>query len=65
MAAITTGSKTVTRDVGPSHTAAQLTAILAIPVENLTIAQLRLLEEAVRKVSSGHEPKATIGGLFS
>ena len=64
MAAVVTGSKTVTKDVGPTYTAAQLTAILAIPIESLTIAQLRILDEAVRKVASGHEPKATVGSLF-
>jgi hypothetical protein len=65
MAASVTGSKTVTKDLGPTHTASQLTSILATPIENLTIAQLRLLQEALRKVAKGHEPTATIGSLFT
>jgi hypothetical protein len=64
MPASTSGTKTVTKDLGPSHTANQLTTILAMPIENLTIAQLRLLQEALRKVSKGHEPTATIGALL-
>ena len=59
-----TGSKTVTRDVSPAATAAVLTAVLATPVENLTIAQLQLLEDAVRKIPGGHAPGATIGSLL-
>ena len=46
MAAQVTGSKTVTRDVSPNATAAVLTAVLATPVENLTVAQLQMLENA-------------------
>jgi hypothetical protein len=64
MAATTSGTKTVTKDLGPSYTAAQLTTILATPIENLTIAQFRLLEEALRKVPKGHDPSLVIGTLF-
>jgi hypothetical protein len=65
MAATTSGSKTVTKDLGPGYTAAQLTTLLATPIENLTIAQFRVLEEALRKVSRGHDPSLLIGTLLS
>ena len=64
MAVQVTGSKTVTRDVSPNATAAVLTALLATPVENLTIAQLQLLEGSVRKLPGGHAPGITIGTLL-
>ena len=64
MAVQVTGSKTVTRDVSPNATAAVLTALLATPVENLTITQLQMLEDAVRKVPGGHAPGITIGALL-
>ena len=64
MAVQVTGSKTVTRDVSPNATAVVLTAVLATPVENLTIAQLQMLEDVVRKVPGGHAPGITIGNLL-
>jgi hypothetical protein len=64
MAATVTGSKTVTRDVSPAATAAVLTALLATPIESLTVKQFELLEDALRKISQGHAPGATIGSLF-
>jgi len=64
LAAQVTGSKTVTRDVSPNATAAVLTALLATPVENLTVTQLQMLEDAVRKVPGGHAPGSTIGTLL-
>jgi hypothetical protein len=30
----------------------------------MTVAQLQLLEDSLRKVSGGHAPKATIGSLL-
>ena len=48
---------------GPHATAAVLTAVLATPVENLTVAQLQRLEDVVRKVPGGHAPGITIGNL--
>jgi len=59
-----TGSKTVTRDVSPNATAAVLTALLATPVENLTVTQLRLLENVICKIPGGHAPGITIGTLL-
>jgi len=65
MAATTSGTKTVTKDLGPGYTAAQLTTLLATPIENLTIAQFRVLEEALRKVARGHDPSMVIGILLN
>ena len=64
MAVQVTGSKTVTRDLSPNATAAVLTAMLATPVENLTVAQLQMLEDVLRKVPGGHAPGITIGTLL-
>jgi hypothetical protein len=64
MAAQVTGSKTVTQSVSPAATAAVLTALLATPIEDLTVAQLQLLEDTLRKVPGGHAPKDTIGSLL-
>jgi hypothetical protein len=64
LAAQVTGSKTVTRDVSPNATAAVLTALLATPVENLTVAQLQLLENVICKIPGGHAPGITISSLL-
>ncbi len=64
MAAQVTGSKTVTREVSPAATAAVLTAILATPIEDLTVAQIQLLAEVLRKVSGGDSPTKTVGSLL-
>jgi hypothetical protein len=64
MAAQVTGSKTVTHDVSPSTSATLLTSILATPIENLTIAQLETLTQALRKVPGGHAPGVTVGSLL-
>lgn len=64
MSATTSGTKTVTHAVSPDITAAALTALLATPIENLTVAQLRTLTEALKHIPSGHEPTKTIGALL-
>ena len=63
MAIVLTGTKTVTRDLGPHLKAATLTALLATAVENLTLAQLRQIEDALSRVS-GADPNNTIGSLL-
>jgi hypothetical protein len=65
MAATTSGTKTVTKDLGPGYTAAQLTTLLATPIENLTIAQFRVLGDALRKVARGHDPSMVISTLLN
>ena len=64
MAATTDGTKTVTKAVAPHLSAATLTALLAQPVENLTVAQLVVLLDATHRVSGGGAPGATLGSLL-
>jgi hypothetical protein len=59
-----TGSKTVTRGVSPQATAAVLTALLATPIENLTVGQVQMLQDVLRKVPGGEALKATVGSLL-
>ena len=59
------GAKTVRTDTSPSLTAATLNTILATAPENLTVAQLGDLTEAVRRVSGGGNPAAYIGDLLN
>jgi hypothetical protein len=64
MAAQVTGSKTVTRGVAPHLSAAALTALLATPIENLTVAQLAELQDAIARIAHGGETSRTIGQLL-
>jgi hypothetical protein len=64
MAASTSGTKTVTKDVAPHLTAAVLTHLLSLPVESLTVAQLQELLDAVRRLPHGEEPAVTLGSLL-
>jgi hypothetical protein len=64
MAATVSGSKTVTQAPAPHLTASALTAILAIPVENLTIAQFKQLMDAFERVPKGSAPESVIGTLL-
>jgi hypothetical protein len=65
LAAQVTGSKTVTKDASPNATAAVLTALLATPIETLTVSQFRLLADVLRKVPGGDAPGKTIGSLLN
>ena len=58
------GTKTVTRDLAPHLTAAVLTALLATPVEDLTVTQLKDLLDALRRLPHGEEPVQTLGQLL-
>jgi hypothetical protein len=64
MAIVLTGTKTVTKDQSPAHTAAALTTILATPIEQLTIAQLRVLTHTLESVPGGHDPTKVVGDLL-
>jgi len=64
MAVTLTGTKTVTVSVAPHLTASVLTTLLATPVENLTVAQLDRLRDAVNRVSQGAAPSSTVGSLL-
>ena len=59
-----TGTQTVLHDVAPHLTAAHLTALLATPVEQLTVAQLVQLIDATSRVEGGSDPAALIGALL-
>lgn len=61
MALTLTGTKTVSANVAPHLTASVLTGLLATPVENLTVAQLDQLRDAVNRVAKGATPSSTVG----
>ena len=65
MAAVVSGSKTVNNSVSPSLTASALTSLLAIAPENMTVAQLGKLHDALSRISGGGNPAATIGSLLT
>lgn len=64
MAVTLTGTKSVTVSVAPHLTASVLTTLLATPVENLTVAQLDQLRDAVNRVAKGATPSSTVGSLL-
>lgn len=65
MAATTAGTKTVTRTLAPHLTAAILTTLLATPIESLTVAQLKQIYDAIKRISGGTAPSRTIGSLLN
>lgn len=64
MAASVSGSKTVLNSVSPQGSAAALTTLLAIAPENMTVAQLNQLGDALKRVSGGDSPTAVVGSLL-
>jgi hypothetical protein len=65
MAIVFTGSKTVTKDVGPTSTAAILTALMATAPENLTLANLKTIQSALKRLPAGTaDPSTTLGTIF-
>jgi len=62
MAAIVTGSKTVTVDKSPILTASLLTALFATAPENMTVAQVGQLIDAANRIPA--PPTSTLGQLF-
>lgn len=64
MSVTLTGTKTVTMSLAPHLTASVLTSLLATPVENLTVAQLDQLRDAVNRVAKGATPSSTVGSLL-
>jgi hypothetical protein len=65
MAATTSGTKTVTHSLAPHLTAAMLTAILATPIEKLTVGQLDQLCDALKRIPKGDTPATAIGSLLT
>ena len=53
------------QSASPQLTAAALTALLATPVELLTVAELASITDALQRVPQGHDPGATIGDLLT
>lgn len=64
MSIVFTGSKTCTVDLAPHILATDLTTLLAIAPENLTVAQFNQLGDALGRVSAGHAPTKTLTQLF-
>lgn len=64
MAASVSGSKTCSNSPSPQLTAAALTTLLAIAIENLTVAQFKEIGDALSRVPGGEEPTKTIGALL-
>jgi hypothetical protein len=64
MAAIVTGSKIVKNDLAPHLRATVLTAIMATAVENLTVAQVNQLCDALSRIPKGATPASTVGSLL-
>ncbi|MDE2103006.1 MAG: hypothetical protein KGL39_37525 [Patescibacteria group bacterium] len=65
MAATTSGTKTVSNAVAPHLSASALTTLLATPLENLTVAQLRQIADAISRVKGGGVESNTIGSLLA
>jgi hypothetical protein len=65
MAATTSGTKTVTHTLAPHLTAAMLTTLLATPIESLTVGQLDLICDALKRLPDGETPARTIGSLLT
>lgn len=64
MAATVSGSKTCTQALAPHLSATYLTTLLATPIENLTVAQLRDLTDALKRVSGGEASTSVVGTLL-
>ncbi len=64
MAATVSGSKTVTIGVAPHLSAPVLTLLMATAVENLTVAQLNMLRDAIDRIGKGAPLGSTLGSLL-
>lgn len=65
MPATVSGSKTVTRPLAPHLTAATLTDLLGTAIENMTVAQLHAVQEALDRVPGGNDRARVIGALLN
>ena len=65
MAASVSGSKTCTATIAPHLTGAVLTTLLATAVENMTVAQLDQIHDALSRLPGGRNAAATIGSLLT
>lgn len=62
--ATTSGTKTVTQSQAPHLSATLLTNLLAVAPQNLTVAQLGTLKDALSRVAGGGNPATLLGGLL-
>lgn len=62
--ATVSNSKTVSMSVSPALTASLLTALMAIPIEQLTVAQYKQIGDALKRVPNGANPAAVVGALL-
>jgi hypothetical protein len=58
------GGKTVTTDLAPHLTATLLSTLMQTAPENLTVAELNQLGDAIARVKGGHTPDTTLGSLL-
>jgi hypothetical protein len=65
MAASVSGAKTVSNAVAPHLSGSTLTTILGTAIENLTVKQLKQIDEALTRVSAGADETKTIGSFLS
>ena len=64
MAAVVTGSKTVTQGVAPHLPATKLTTLLANSIENSTVGDLMSILDACHRISGGMTVGVTIGTIL-
>jgi hypothetical protein len=62
--ATTANTKTVTTNVSPALTAVLLTNLLSLAPENMTIAQMKTLLDAVGRGPLGSNPASLIGACL-
>lgn len=58
------GSKTCTVNVSPNHTAVQLSALMATPLELMTVGNITSVTNALNRVPKGQDVHQVIGNLF-
>lgn len=64
MAATVSGSKTCNNSVAPHLSASALTTLLAIAIENLTVAQFFQIADALNRLSITQPSTKTLGTLL-
>jgi hypothetical protein len=64
MAAVVTGSKTVTQALAPHLPASLLTTLMSIAVENMTIAQYQQIGDALNRSALGSSTASLIGQVL-
>ncbi len=65
MAVSVTGTMTLSTDVSPIHDATTLTTLLGKSPEQLTVAQLNYLGEAIKRAPKGEHPSSTLATILT